>query len=681
MENPTPSKNNNKNVLIGVGIVIAVCCACAVIAAAVGAVAYDSVMKELETLVPEIPNDFPTFEAPTFAAPTAEPEVTRPSVPETANITRETLESTIVPENDPYDLACRLKNLCNVPETLDPPATPFKIGDKQTFWISNSNTDENFEIEAELLYETPHTYFWAEHPRDVDMDDLKRLMDTFEEKIYATDREFFGSEWIPGVDSDPHIYVVYAENIGYTVAGYFSPSDSYNPKVKEFSNGHEMYVLGTSQDLGDEYTYSTLAHEFVHMIQFNSDRNDVSWLNEGFAEVGAFLNGYDVGGADWLYAQNPDLQLNDWADSNSPDFGAHYGLSFLYLTYFLDRFGEDASMALTNNPENDLASVDGTLADLGITDPATDKPITADDVYMDWAIAMYVMDKGVGDGRFFFHNYEDAPQTRATEIISTCPAAPAARAVHQYGVDYISVNCAGKHTIHFEGSTVTPLLPVDAHSGASFFWSNRGDESDMTLTREFDLTSVSGPVAISFWTWYDIEENWDYLNLEVSEDGETWTILTTPSGTDENPQGNAYGWGYTGKSAGWIQEQVDLSDYAGKKVWLRFEYITDAALNGEGLLLDDITIDAINYSEDFETDDGGWEAKGFVRVANVLAQTFRLALIIAGNGETTVQYIQVSADQIAEIEVDLQSGQTATLVIAGTTRHTRSIASYSVEVK
>lgn len=678
MENPTPANNNNRNVLIGIGVIIAVCCACAVIAAALGALVYERAMKEITPYIPEIPTSEPLDD---FFTPTAAPEVERPSVPETAGVTRETLENTIVPENDPYDLACRLKNICNVPETLKPPATPYKIGDKQTFWISNSNTDENFEIEAELLYETPHTYFWAENGADVDKNDLKRLMDTFEEKIYPTDREFFGSEWTPGVDGDPHIYVVYASNIGATVAGYFSSADSYNPQVREFSNGHEMYVLGTSQYLADEYTYSTLAHEFVHMIQFNSDRNDVSWINEGFAEVGAFLNGYDVGGADWVYTQNPDLQLNDWADSNSPDFGPHYGLSFLYLTYFLDRFGEDATKALTNNPENDLASVDGTLADLGIADPETGQPVTADDVYMDWAITMHVMDESAGDGRFFYHNYEGAPQIEYTEEVSTCPAAPFTRTVHQYGVDYISIACEGQRAIHFEGSTVTPLLPVDAHSGESFFWSNRGDESDMTLTREFDLTGVSGPVAFSYWTWYDIEENWDYLNLEVSENGETWTILTTPSGTDENPQGNAYGWGYTGKSNGWIQEQVDLSDYAGKKIWLRFEYITDAALNGEGLMLDDVAIDAINYSEDFESGEGGWEAQGFVRVANVLAQTFRLALIIEGNGDTSVQYIEVSADQAADIEVNLEAGQTATLVVAGTTRHTRSIANYSLEIK
>jgi immune inhibitor A len=673
MESPVNNNNGSKAILIGIGVIIAVCCACALIVAAVGVVAYNRGTQTLETFDPNFTLDPGT--------PTPAPEVTRPPVENVSTDTIETLKNSIVPENNPYELACRLQGICNVAETLPPPAVPLETGAKQKFWITNSNTDEHFQIDATLKYITPHTYFWAEDGADVNMSDLKSLMDTFENKIYPTDREFFGSEWTPGVDGDPHIYVIYSSNIGSTVAGYFSSADSYNPLVRKYSNGHETYVLGTSQDLADNYTYSTLAHEFVHMIQFPTDRNDVSWISEGFAELGAFLNGYDVGGADWLYAQNPDLQLNDWTDSNSPDFSSHYGASFLYLTYFLDRFGQDATKALTANPENDLTSVDDTLASLNLTDAATGKPITADDVLIDWAVAMFVQDKNVGDGRYTFHNYPDAPQTSATETISTCPTDPFSRSVHQYGIDYISITCAGDFTLHFEGSTASGLLPVDAHSGVNAFWSNRGDESDMTLTREFDFTNASGPLSLSYWTWYDIEENWDYVYLEVSEDGQTWEVVKTPSGTDTNPTGNSYGWGYTGKTSGWIQEQVDLSAYAGKKIQIRFEYVTDAALNGEGFLLDDIRVDAIGYASDLETDNSGWVPEGFVRVENILPQTFRLALILQSGGKTTVQNIVVNADQTADIPLSLQSGDTATLVVTGTTRFTREHANYSIEIR
>lgn len=40
-------------------------------------------------------------------------------------------------------------------------------------------------------------------------------------------------------------------------------------------------------------------------------------------------------------------------------------------------------------------------------------------------------------------------------------------------------------------------------------------------------------------------------------------------------------------------------------------YVTDAAVNGEGFMLDDVTLEAAGYTSDFEADDGGWVAEGF----------------------------------------------------------------------
>jgi hypothetical protein len=553
------------------------------------------------------------------------------------------------------------------------------VGDKEKFWVSNNDTAEHHQIDATLLYITPHAYFWSEDGTNVDEDEMKSLMDTFENEIYPTDREFFGSEFTPGIDNDPHIFIIYAGGLGSSIAGYFNSSDSFNPLVKEYSNAHETFMLSTTQDLGDDFTYGVLAHEFVHMIQFPSDRNDVSWISEGFAEVGSFLNGYGAGYFDWVYTQDPDLQLNDWGgamDDNAP----HYGQAFLYLTYFLDRFGKEATQALNTNPENSLFSVDDTLADLNITDPQTGNVLTAEDVFMDWAAALYLNDNNVGDGRYTYNNYPEVPQTNAAETISTCPQSKLDRQVHQYGVDYINIDCTGDYILHFLGSTVVNLLPTQPNSGNFAFWSGRGDESDMTLTRAFDLTGVTGPVEISYWTWYNIEEEWDYLYIEASTNGETWEILKTPSGTDSNPSGNAYGWGYTGSSGDWIEETVDLSKYAGQNVQIRFEYVTDAAVNEEGLLLDDISIDAINYQSDFEADNGGWEAIGFARVDNVLPQTYRLSLIVKGD-TTTVTNIELNEDQTADIPLSLNSGDEAILIVTGTTRFTNIPAAYQVEVK
>ena len=669
IENEPTEKKSGVSAIV-IGIVVLLCCICVLVIGigGYGLYAFSQVSPSI-TDTPFIPSE--------DTPPTSEVEVTRPPVDSISTDTLNTLQNAIVPENDPYLLACELQNICDVSKTVE--GKSYKIGDKDQFWISNSDTAEHSQITATLMYETPHSYFWVEEGTSVNEKDMKALMDTFEEKIYPTDREFFGSEWIPGVDGDPHIYVIYATSIGSNIAGYFNSSDSFNPLVKEFSNGHETYVLGTSQALSDEYTYGVLAHEFVHMIQFPTDRNDVSWIGEGFAEVGVFINGYSVGGADYAYIQDTDLQLNAWSDNSSPEFSAHYGSSFLYLTYFLDRFGKDATKALNTNPENDITSVDDTLADLNITDPLTGQLITADDVFMDWAVANFLQDASVGDGRYTYHNYPDAPKASATETISSCPQAALTRDVHQYGVDYIAIECAGDFTLSFTGSTVTGLLPADPYSGEYAFWSNKGDESDMTLTREFDFTGVSGPIELSFRTWYDIEEDWDYVYIQVSEDGEKWEIITTPSGTDKDPSGNSYGWGYTGATSDWIEEKVDLSQYAGKKISVRFQYVTDAAINGEGFMVDDISVEAAGYSSDLEADEGGWAAKGFVRVQNVLPQTFGLTLI--KTSDSSVTRIQLNADQTAEIQLSLKSGEKAYLVVSGLTRFTRELGAYQIEIK
>jgi len=674
MENNESEKKSGTTAIV-IGIAVLLCCICVLVAgmAGYGYYAFTQVMPTITSAIPISPIKTVEPQAPT--------ELFRPAQDSISTETIQTLDQSIVPENDVYQLACSLQGKCNVPKNLPAPSVPLTVGTKQKFWLINADTNKNFQMDATLRYITPLTYFWAEDGTDVNEADMKALMDEFDKKIIPTDREFFGSEWTPGVDNDPHIYVLYAGGLGSNIGGYYSSSDEYNPLVRQYSNGHEAYVLTSSQPLGDQYAYATLAHEFVHMIQWPTDRNDVSWINEGFAEVGAFLNGYDVGGTDSLYVQSPDLQLNDWATNDSPDFGPHYGQSFLYLTYFLDRFGEKATKALTANPINDLASVDDTLKTLNAVDPQTGKLITADDVFMDWAAALYLKDDNVGDGRYTYHNYPNAPQTSDTETISTCPQSALTRDVHQYGIDYINISCPGDHTLKFTGSTAVRMLPADPYSGLYAFETNLGNESDMTLTHEFDFTNVSGPLKLSFNTWYDVEKDYDYVYLEVSEDGQHWQIITTPSGTGDNPTGGSYGWGYNGKSNSWIKENVDLSQYAGKKVQVRFEYVTDAAVTGEGFLLDNVSVDAINYQSDFEADDGGWKAEGFSRVQNVIPQTFRLSLITKGPNGTTVKSIELSSDQLVEIPLSLKDGEEAVLIVTGTTRYTRKSATYQIEIK
>jgi immune inhibitor A len=640
-------------------------------------------LQGFSDLATQTPQSTETLENPVVeGTPNQEPTPlamdTQSPTNEGAQQTLNTLEKAIVPINDPRDLARRLEGKQNIPDTLEAPKTPPKIGNQQSFWALNNETAKNYQVKATLQYVTGHLYFYIENDVSFDQGELKRLCETFENKLYPTDREFFGSEWSPGIDGDVHLYVLYARGLGNGIAGYFSSKDELPPQASQYSNAHEMFMLNADViQLGDEYTYVTMAHEFQHMIHWNLDRNESSWLNEGFSVLAELLNGYDNGGFDALYISNPDLQLTYWP--SPPESSPHYGQAFLFLAYFLDRFGDKATQAVVANVDNSLDSIDKVLASLKETEPKTGKVIQADDVFADWAVGLFLNDPNVGDGRFAYKRYTEAAKPQPTEEINDCPPDWQQRTVHQYGIDYIKISCSGNVTLRFQGTTEVGVLPVDAHSGSYAFWSNKGDESDMTLTHVFDFTQAKGPLTLKYSTWYDLEKDYDYAYLDVSEDGGTsWQILKTPSGRDKtlDPSGNAYGWGYTDQSNGWKEESVDLSQYAGKKVQIRFEYITDSAVNGEGFLVDDISIPQINYSTDFEKEDGGWQGDGFVRIQNRLPQLFRVSLIEEGT-TISVQYINLDANQSASIPLKFDGEMNdAVLVVSGVTRFTNQEAQY-----
>ncbi len=590
---------------------------------------------------------------------------------------------------DPIALAQRLEGKGEIPATVQGVPSLMQVGERQTFWVSNSDTNENFQVSAKLAAITDHLYFWIEEGVSYRQRDLSRLVETFDDEIYPTTRSFFGSEWTPGVDGDGRIYMLLARNLGESIAGYFSSKDEYHPLAYEYSNAHEMFLMSADiLDLDDEFTYAVLAHEFQHMIHWNVDRNEESWVNEGLSELASFINGYGVGFHDYAYIGDPDIQLNTWPLDGRV---SHYGASFLFMNYFLNRFGEGTTRALVASPENGLQSIDQVLAASNQVDPVTGLAIQVEDVFADWVLASYLKDESVSDGRYTYANYPEAPKASSTEDIERCPTGVETRDVSQFGADYIEITCPGMNQFRFEGSIEVPLLPADPISGKYYFWSNQGDESDMTLTHHFDFRDYRGELTLKYWTWFHLEKDYDYAYVEASVDeGETWEILITPFGTAEDPSGNSYGWGYNGSSgdlfgyevetARWIEESVDLSRYAGKEVLVRFEYITDAALHGEGLVLDDIAIPEIGYFSDFESDEGGWEAQGFVRTKNVLPQTYQVAVIRYGE-ETTVEKYALSGENELSIPLEIGRGsEKAVVVVAGTTPYTRQKAPYRFEI-
>ena len=219
--------------------------------------------------------------------------------------------------------------------------------------------------------------------------------------------------------------------------------------------------------------------------------------------------------------------------------------------------------------------------------------------------------------------------------------------VNQYGVDYIEIRGSEPVNFAFSGTSEVGLMDTDAYSGDYLWWSNREDESDSRLSYILDLT-FADDASVEFQSWYHIEEDWDYAYVVVgtTEQGLipddlnstdiSWTILDDSdlNCTKQDPNNGNLGCGITGQSDGWEKLSADLNAFTGQEVVLRFEYVTDAAVNQAGLALDDIVIyvngDALLY-DDAETLEDAWIAEGFVRHANVLPQEWIIQLVTYGD--------------------------------------------------
>jgi bacillopeptidase F (M6 metalloprotease family) len=222
-------------------------------------------------------------------------------------------------------------------------------------------------------------------------------------------------------------------------------------------------------------------------------------------------------------------------------------------------------------------------------------------------------------------------------------------------------------------------------------WGNRGDDSNTTLTRAFDLTGLER-ATLRYQLWYDLEPEYDYAYVMVSTDGgELWTVLETDATTLENPHGNSFGPAYNGTSGSedddapsqWIEQEVDLSPYAGQEVLVRFEVITDDALNENGMVVDAVEIPELDYRASFEAGVDGWETEGWVRVENLLPQRFIVqAVIEQADGTIEVQPVTLDAANRGTLSVDAFGREVdrVTIAISGATPVTTERARYRYEV-
>jgi len=335
-----------------------------------------------------------------------------------------------------------------------PPQAPlpeYNVGDPLTLWVFVHVGTPHFEQRAFTVRgKTDHGYVVVENAEwNVRMfqSDVDILMERWEYSsigptpdlgIYEINATNFGTP--PDMlDGDIRIFQVWF-NFGNTSDGFFFYFDEYPDGTfgGMRSNERECIYLNTAngQDPGGDYMIAVAAHEFEHMIHWLYDENEDSWVNEGLAELAMWLYGHpdQISG----FNTNADNSLIVWNGN-----WADYIKTYLWSLYFYERYGgQPAIYAAVHQPLNSIAGYDAVLDAFGYS-------ANVADVFADWAVANFLDDPSIGDGRFGYVG-DELPAFLVMGTHSTYPVGDQAKAVQRWATDYYRFTSLPENGLHIE---------------------------------------------------------------------------------------------------------------------------------------------------------------------------------------------------------------------------------------
>jgi large repetitive protein len=255
---------------------------------------------------------------------------------------------------------------------------PYQIGSNKDFWVFDYEKEEDYQINAKLLYSGAKVNVWV-HKDEITSENAEQIGKEFDNRIYPSIVNNFGKE--SDVDGDGKINLLcfdikdgFNENGGF-MGGYFNQIDVMDePK----SNKGEILYIDTYPALGknkNELTnaFSTVTHEFQHLVNHNQnvliegdkDGMDV-WLDEAMSMA-----------AEQIYTQRTLMDRIDYYNSSfsiakghsllywdyEGDTLANYSLSYLFGQYVKtqSRQGDAIFKEILINPNNDYKVIESII--------------------------------------------------------------------------------------------------------------------------------------------------------------------------------------------------------------------------------------------------------------------------------------------------------------------------------
>jgi hypothetical protein len=117
------------------------------------------------------------------------------------------------------------------------------------------------------------------------------------------------------------------------------------------------------------------------------------------------------------------------------------------------------------------------------------------------------------------------------------------------------------------------LSSARSHSGNYSLYAGNDNNIQAQARTKYPYFVNSGD-SLTFWTWHNLEDEYDVAIVEVSEDGRDWYPLVSER--------------YNSQSGGWVRYAYSLDAWAGRSVYFRWRVMTDDYVLEEGFYIDDV---------------------------------------------------------------------------------------------
>lgn len=256
------------------------------------------------------------------------------------------------------------------------PSRRMSARERETFWAWDFHRQLDYRLSARLRHASPVVWIYEEEGAEVPGAAVARLARTFEDRVRPALRLRFGTEPSPGIDGEQAITILlldirddtaYGQAPYRYVSGYFDPAHQVAQAAHEQrgtgrrSNAREMVYLDVdpTQPEGD-VILQTLAHEYAHLITWNYDPTEATWLAESLGQLAIHVSGLGVPEAQLeAFLEAPDGSLTAWEGSPRD-----YGRAFAFGLYLFEQLGgnaADAGRLLVQDPLSGMSSVAGLL--------------------------------------------------------------------------------------------------------------------------------------------------------------------------------------------------------------------------------------------------------------------------------------------------------------------------------